>query len=257
MVEKWKLALKEFLKDYEENDDVVGAMLCGSYAYGTYNDKSDINVYLVLKSSCNYSESGNAESNSYIINYHEKTKQDIERSMENQFSINMFDTIYMFAYGKIIYDLTGEVKELQDIALEYVDKPINTISSTILDLNNKSIWCDMQDLKVQLDENRLDFNKTYFTLLDKIYDAYAEYLSIPTLPKSKVYKLLTDEEYKEKWHVFKTPEKEFINLYLKCYELDKPNVMYKNMSLLVNYYYEKQGGFNIRTFKIRTEKERY
>ena len=32
MIEKWKLALKEFLRQYEDNDDVIGAMLCGSYA---------------------------------------------------------------------------------------------------------------------------------------------------------------------------------------------------------------------------------
>ena len=32
MVEKWKLSLKKFLKDYEENEEVTGAILYGSYA---------------------------------------------------------------------------------------------------------------------------------------------------------------------------------------------------------------------------------
>ena len=54
MVEKWKLALREFLKKYEDNDDVTGAILCGSYATNTNNEYSDINVYLVLKSGCYY-----------------------------------------------------------------------------------------------------------------------------------------------------------------------------------------------------------
>ena len=37
--------------------------------------------------------------------------------------------------------------------------------------------------------------------------------------------------------------------------MDKPSVMYKNMENLINYYYEKQGGFNIRTFKLKNEVE--
>ena len=57
MVEKWKLALKELLSNYENNEDVVGAVLCGSYATGNNNDNSDIDVYLVLKNSCNYQSS--------------------------------------------------------------------------------------------------------------------------------------------------------------------------------------------------------
>ena len=51
------------------------------------------------------------------------------------------------------------------------------------------------------------------------------------------------------------PEDEFINLYLKCYNLDKPDRMYKNIEELINYYYKKQGGFNIRTFELKTELE--
>ena len=68
---------------------------------------------------------------------------------------------------------------------------------------------------------------------------------------TKIYKVLTDQEYCKRYHVFKLPEKEFIKLYLKCYEKDKKINMYENISKLINYYYNKQGGFNVRTFKLR------
>lgn len=253
MVEKWKLALKEFLKQYEEDDDVIGAVLCGSYATGNYNENSDIDVYLVLKDGVTYFSRGNTESNSYLIEYFMNTKEGIEKFMQKEFDNYKHSTTNMFAYGKIIYDLDGSVKKLQDKALEYIDKPFKNITSDKLDINNYHIWDLMDELKVSLNEERLDFNKIYYILLNDIYDIYAEYLSLPKLPKTKVYKILTDDEYRKKYHVFNLPEKEFIKLYIKCYDIDKPSVMYKNISNLVNYYYEKQGGFNIRTFELKTE----
>ena len=255
MVEKWKLALKEFLKKYEEDDDIIGAILCGSYAYGTYNENSDINVYLISKNSATYTESGCDESNSYIISYHVENFKSVKSSMELGFNVNLFDVINMFAYGKIIYDLDGSVKKLQDIALEYIDKPVNNINRRILDLNNQILWNEMKELKTSLKEKRLDFNKIYYFILDKTYYFYCNYLSIPLLPKEKIYKLLTDNNYREKNHIFKLPEDEFIKLYLKCYEVGKPEIMYENINNLIDYYYKKQGGFNIRNFKIRTEEK--
>ena len=257
MTEKWKVALKEFLKDYEEDDEVVGAILCGSYALGTQNDKSDIDVYLVLKDGASYYERGNTESNSYLIEYFKNTKDGIKEFMEKEFDNNKLSTINMFGYGKIIYDMDGSVKELQDLALDYIDRQLNNITSTKLDINNYHIWDMLDELKVAKEEEREDFYKLYYTLLNDIYDVYAEFLGIPKLPKTKVYKILTNDEYRKKHHVFKLPEEEFVNMYLRCHNIASVDLMYKNISNLINYYYEKQGGFNIRTFNLRTERNDY
>lgn len=257
MVEKWKLALKEFLKEYEDDDDVIGALLCGSYANETYNENSDIDVYLVLRNGTNYYMKGCAESNSYLIEYFMNTKDGIKEFMAKEFNSGKHSTTTMFAYGKIIYDLNGTVKELQDLALDYIDRSLKDITTKKLDENNYHVWDLLDELKVSLKEERLDFNKIYYKLLDDMYDIYAEYLSIPKLPKTKVYKILTDGEYRKKSHVFKLPEDEFIKLYIKCYDYAKPDVMFKNISKLVDYYYEKQGGFNIRTFELKTERNDY
>lgn len=254
MIEKWKLALREFLKKYEEDDDVIGAILCGSYATGNYNESSDIDVYLVLKDDCNYSKKGNTDSSSYLIEYFMNTKTGILDLMENEFSNNKHSTSMMFAYGKIIYDLNGAVKYLQDKALEYIDTSFNEITSDKLDNNNYHLWNYLDELKVTLKENNPEFNLIYYSLLGDVYDMYTEFLGLSKLPKTKIYKILTDEEYRRNYHIFKLPDNEFIKLYIKCFELDKPNIMYNNMEKLISYYYKKQGGFNIRTFEITTKK---
>ena len=256
MVEKWKIALKEFLKKYEEDDDVIGALLFGSYANDTYNDYSDINVYLILKDSVNYSEDGITESNSYIINYSMRNQSYIKDVMydEYEYSGPGQVTANIFAYGKIIYDLDNKVKELQNLALEYIDKPIKNINSGLLDMFNKSAWCMMEELKETLSEENPDFNRVYYMLLDEIYYDYCGYEAIPRLPKYKIYKMLTNKEYREKNHVFKIPDKKFVDLYIKCYEENKPKIMFDNITKLLNYYYEKQGGYNIRNYRHRWER---
>lgn len=251
MIEKWKLALKEFLKKYEDNDDIVGAMLCGSYANSSNNEYSNIDVYLILKDGISYKKIGCSESNSYLIEYFIRTSSEIEKCMKKEFENGLEKTANMLAYSKIIYDLDGSAKRIQDKALEYIDKKLNNITDYKLDINNYYISNTLRKLEISLKENDLNFNLIYYSLLGNIYDMYAEFLALPKLPRTKIYKILTDEDYRIKCHVFKLPEEEFIRLYIKCFEIDKVSVMYKNIYDLINYYYERQGGFNIRNFYIK------
>lgn len=253
MVEKWKIALKEFLKEYEDNDDVIGAILCGSYATGNQNEYSDIDVQLILKDTCDYSIHGVTESNSFLIEYFINPVYKIKEYMELNYKNNKQMTQNMFAYGKIIYDLDGSVKELQDLALEYIDKPFEVISSKKMDINNYHVWDLLDELKVSLQENSPNFNLIYYKLLDCLYENYCELQGIPKLPISRIYKILTNEEFRKKYHVFKMPDNKFIGLYIKCYKESSQETMYKNINNLVDYYYEVQGGFNIRRFELETD----
>ena len=163
MTEKWKIALKEFLKKYEEDDDGIGAVLCGSYANETYNENSDIDVYLILKDGTNYSVRGNTESNSYLIEYFMNTKDGIKEFMAKEFNNGKHSTTTMFAYGKIIYDLNGTVKELQDLALDYLDRPFKNITTKKLDENNYQV-CDLLD---ELNDNtNLKNNVPYIDIVN-------------------------------------------------------------------------------------------
>ena len=251
MIEKWKLSLKELLKKYEEDDHVISAMLCGSDSNGSNDEYSNINVYLILKDGICYEEKGCRESNSYLIEYFIKSSSEIEKCMEKEFEDGLKTTANMLAYSKIIYDLDGSAKRIQDKALEYIDKKLDNITNYKLDINNYHISNLLSELEISLKENDPNFNLIYYSLLGNVYDMYAEFLALPKLPKTKIYKILTDEDYRIKCHVFELPEEEFIKLYIKCFEIDKVSVMYKNIYDLISYYYERQGGFNIRNFYIK------
>lgn len=253
MIDKWKLALKEFLKKYEKDEMVVGAVLYDSYALGIQNEYSNIKVYLVLKDSANYKEKGFFDSNSYLIEYIIKPLSKIKDTIKNEFDNGYLTTAKIFSYGKVIYDLDDSVKELSNKALDYIDSNLKVISSDKVNYNNYHIWNYLNELKSNLKENSMQFNLTYYKLLDMVFNSYLEYLGVPKLKEDKIYKILTDYEYRRKCHIYKLPEEEFIKLYLNCLEIDKASTMLKNIESLVNYYYKKEGGFNIRVFVARED----
>lgn len=253
MIDKWKLALKEFLKKYEKDEMVVGAVLYDSYALGIQNEYSNIKVYLVLKDSANYKEKGFFDSNSYLIEYIIKPLSKIKDTIKIEFDNGYLTTAKIFAYGKVIYDLDDSVKELSNKALDYIDSNLKVISSDKVNYNNYHIWNYLNELKSNLKENSMQFNLTYYKLLDMVFNSYLEYLGVPKLKEDKIYKVLTDYEYRRKCHIYKLPEEEFIKLYLNCLEIDKASTMLKNIESLVNYYYKKEGGFNIRVFVARED----
>ena len=255
MLEKWKRALSLFLEEYEDNDDVIGALLCGSYASGNETNNSDIDVHLILKDSVDYRQRGVKEVNGFLIEYFMNPIRILKKEIEEENIDGGNCTTTMFAYGKIIYDLEGKVKELQDFATDYFDKPLKDKSINQIKMNNYHIWDLLDELKTALDEKSNNFELIYYNLLSKIYNCYAEYLNIPKLAISKTYKILSNEEFRKKYHVYKLPEKEFIKLYLDCFEKMIKEDMFNNISKLVEYYFNKQGGFDITKFYI-TSKEK-
>jgi hypothetical protein len=72
----------------------------------------------------------------------------------------------MFAYGKIIYDVEGKVKELQDLALEYIDKPLPSITQDKLYMNNYRIWDSLDELKDALEDDSDNFEFIYYNYIE-------------------------------------------------------------------------------------------
>ena len=68
-MEKWELALKKFLKNWENKKEVVGAIVCGSYITGNPSNHSDIDIHLLLSSKTKWRERGNVIIDGILIEY--------------------------------------------------------------------------------------------------------------------------------------------------------------------------------------------
>lgn len=249
MMEKWKLALKKFLEEYENDDDITGAILCGSYASGNNNKHSDIDVYMISRNDFKQ-ERGNKEVNGFLIEYFINPVWKVKEYLEKNYENGILTMSNMLCYGKVIFDTDGSLNDLIHLASEYIDKPLEGIKEKDL-LNAKyHIWDNLDELKVLKEEESPGFNMTYYLLLNSVMETYFKYMKVPLLPDSKVYKILTDSKFKERYHIFKLPDDKFIKMYLKCLEDNLMEERYQDIEKLVNYFYDRTGGFDIDGFVL-------
>lgn len=249
----YEKALTIFLDEYENNEDVIGAILCGSYSSGNNDEFSDIDIHIILKNDIKQRERGNKKANDYLIEYFVNPLFQIYKYLDEDYLKGSTCTAKMVGYGKILFDKTGELKTLQQNAILYIDKEIPGVDDSEIQMNKYSMWYFSNELKRCLVKEKKSFNIIYYKLLNIILDSYYRYNRIPSLPISKVYEILTNENFRINYHVFKLPDDKFKQLFLECYIIDRKDVMYDNIRKLIEYVYYKTGGFDINNFSLKED----
>ncbi|MDL2417921.1 nucleotidyltransferase domain-containing protein [Bacillus tropicus] len=108
--EKHKKLVQTILNEYLFRDKVNGFMLIGSVARGDAYPESDLDFYILL-------EEGQKKK------FHSETREDIlveyKSADFNQIQVNFKNNpmeLYSFLEGKILFDKSGELKKLKEIA---------------------------------------------------------------------------------------------------------------------------------------------
>ena len=161
-MEKWEKALNKFLDRYRNEDYFEGAIACGSYVSGNNNEFSDIDVHLVLKRGNEWRERGNLEVDGFLIEYFANPVNKYERYMEEEQLERGNHTTMMFAKGVIVSDKNGEVKKLQDRAIEVSNVELPDINDFDLLASKYGCWDKLDELKVIYHESRDSFYLTFY-----------------------------------------------------------------------------------------------
>lgn len=250
MTGKWKIALEKFLEGYEEDDDIIGAVLYDNYEEDNLGKKSSINIQIILSGGCTYRKIGSKKIGNFLVKYAMTPYYEIENDFKNDYSTGKSTITNMFGYGKIIFDLEGKVKTLQEKALEYLDKPLRVISNSDLQKNSYYIWNLYDELTTSLEIESECFYLIYYELITLILDSYCGFKEIAKLPKTWAYQILTDNNFRVANNVFNVPEKAFIDFYKNCFIKDSKINMIKSIKFLMDYYYQRTGSFNIENFEL-------
>lgn len=99
--------------------DVIGIIVSGSLTYGTLDQNSDIDIYLVLDPSCSYRERGNIWINDIEIEYFKNPPQQIESYFTKEKASP--HTAHMLAFGKLVYYTSNWVPELISKAKKIIE----------------------------------------------------------------------------------------------------------------------------------------
>jgi len=251
-MEKWEIALKKFLKNWESKKEVVGAIVCGSFVTGNPSDHSDIDLHLILNKKTKWRERGNVIIDGILIEYFANpARRHYEYSKEDYQSRRKINA-HMFSTGRVLFDKTGELKQLVNEAKKDMIRKYPKVDKTAIELSKYAIW-DMRDnLEEIYDAKGDEFEFVYHVQLNGLFDKYSKFVRFDSIPANKLKRFLANEKDQKKYHIAKFPDQEFVKLFVEAITLRDYSQMIKKYEQLTNHILKKMGGFNIDGWKIRT-----
>jgi len=242
-----------FLEKYINKKEIIGAIVCGSYITGNPTKHSDIDIYIISNNNYKYSSRSTEYINNTLVEYFIETPDEIKKCFKENIEHKIKYDIHMFLTGKILFDKTGEVKNLIKLAKTYDKRKYKKSNKTRTENIKYYLW-DMQDnLEEVFEADKGDFHFVYFNFLDKLLEFYSEYLGFNNIPTYKIRRLLTEKKDKMKFRIQDYPDKQFVKLFINSLEIIEPKQMLKKCQKLTEYITKKLGGFNVDGWKSKTQ----
>ena len=111
--EAWEHALSAFVREWRDRPGVDGAILGGSRAWGTADEFSDVDVWIVMANRVRWRERGLRRIGGYTIEYFANPARMYPKYFAQAFGENVRSNARVFAYGRVLWDRRGAVARLQ------------------------------------------------------------------------------------------------------------------------------------------------
>ena len=213
------ITLKKILKfiktmDYLNNNHCLGIIVYGSSLTGFNTNISDIDLHIVFDNEePDRLIRGNKIIDGTKIEYFEKPIKDIYLEIENGYLNQNNASFAIIGKGTIVFEIDNKLSSIQQYAINRFSTPMPCLSEEdsreqVSIINNR-----MEKLEKFAINNDPRFEHLSHLTIDKIRKFYHKNIGISKIPTSKVYRIYTDEDYRDS--VYKeNPEPEFINMYL-------------------------------------------
>lgn len=251
-MQPWEIAVEQFLFTWNENADVVGALVCGSYITGEPTNRSDIDIHIVLSDEANWRERGNCIINGLVIEYFSNPPQQIRYYFEEDFNEHRTMAMVQFITGKVLFDRTGNIEQLKLEALDWKAKSYETLSPSLIEMKKYSLWDAYDNLLDCLEQKRSDFSFVYYNSLCNLFDMYCSVLQLEHIPHYQISRYLTEDSYLRKYLKHPFPDQQFSIMFIEALNADNTDKMIHCYNNMTEYVLKETGGFNIDGWKLRS-----
>ena len=245
--------LNRFLDSFEHKDDVVGCLVCGSFVTGNPNAHSDLDVHLILREGVDYRERGNRIVDGLLIEYFSNSKKQIFAYFEDDYKSISPMSQTQFVTGEIIFDKTGEVKELKEIAKAQMSKKYVDVNTEVSGLGLYAIWDSIDDLESMYEDDRADFEFVYYNRLNMLLKTYFWTQKIPYNAKTVLGHI--DSEITRRKYLLEEIEDEELKVLVKtCVTSSDRKAKLDAFKTIAKKILDK-AGFDIATFAFKSPEE--
>lgn len=251
-LENWRKALETFLKDWQGRDEVVAALVCGSYVTGHPSERSDIDVHIILSNDVKWRERGNQIVDGFLIEYFANPPGQIRRYFQDDFNKHRTMSMVQFQTGQILFDYTGIINELKLEAYAWQEKNYETINKTVLELKKYGLWDMLDNTKDCYEQKRGDFIFVYYHALATLFMEYGQFLNVDTIPTYQIHAYLVDPIYLQKYMKSAFPDEHFKQMFLHALKESNTEQMLESLEALVSYVLKQMGGFCIDGWHVKS-----
>ncbi len=251
-MQDWEKAATKFLKNWSKRKDVIGALVCGSYALEQATTCSDIDLHIILSDSVTWRERGNKIVDGFLIEYFANPVKQMIHYFNEYHKSNRNNPMVHFLTGRILYDPVGRMKELKNVARQHFRRKFKIMDKNSVKLYKYLVWDNLDNLKDKYDQDSDDFNFVYFNCLNDIFEIYSKFLRLPLLNAVSIYPALTSNIARKKYLLNSFPDRFFAGKMIRAIKEKSPQNMFKYLEQLTLHIQKEMGGFKIDGFKTRT-----
>lgn len=248
----WEKRLKDFLREYNHREDVIGVLVCGSYITGNPSKHSDLDVHLLLDDKCTYRERGNKMVDGLLIEYFANPYKQILSYFKEDLKSKRLMCQTQFATGLILEDTNEKIKALKAIAINEIEEFYQSDVSEMSDLSKYFLWDMLDDLLDAYDNKKADFHFLYYNFLNDLIARYMAAINRPYHFKSILGNISSDA-VRQKYLLLELPHKHIKDLIEKCILEENIAEQVQAYDHLTNEIFQLFGGFDINTFVLRSK----
>lgn len=101
---------REYVEQEKLNEDVIGIIVSGSMIHSTIDKNSDIDIYVILDSKCDYRERGNIWIRGIEVEYFKNPPLQVKSYFETEKKSP--HTAHLLAFGEVVYSKSDVIDEL-------------------------------------------------------------------------------------------------------------------------------------------------
>ena len=221
--------------NYMDNEHVLGCFFYGSYLTGFNCNYSDIDLHIVFDDSePDRLVRGNKYLNGIRIEYFEKPIGDLYLSVETEYNNQNNALMSILGTSRIIFDKKGDLSKLQQFVCSKFSNPLPKLGEEEAKEYVSILANRMEKLENACINDTPYFHHLYHLTIEKIRVFYHKLNGMPEVQTSKVYRVYTEEDYRNSFFKSNIPEEEFIEMYLDAISdesLDKVKKLEKVQAL--------------------------
>lgn len=237
---------------WQDRDEVVGALICGSYVTGHPSERSEIDVHIILSNDVTWQERGNQIIDGFLIEYFANPSGQIWRYFQDDLNKHRTMAMVQFQTGHILFDYTGIINELKIEAYAWLEKIYETINKTVLEIKKYGLWDMLDNVKDCYEQKRGDFICVYHNALASLLMENGQFLNVYTIPSYQIHAYLVDPLYLQKYMKSAFPDERLKQMFLHALKENKAEQMLESLETLVSYVLQQMGGFCIDGWHVKS-----